>query len=151
VQGGFVVKANGIEIGNLLSIDTGSMVVINANNYFFWLPVHASPAEISGVYNSFVYLTNDCSGTKYVRSFQQTFIGAGQVFIDASNSQLSYVGRNVTPILNPPIASFDGGGIFGCSDLSGIAGLLFWPFTANDPSVTGVNSSTFAVPITISR
>jgi hypothetical protein len=147
--GNIVVKANGVEIGACLGVaNTGNgngIGVLNANGYnMIILPYEA---RISSAI--FYYTTSDCTGTAYASiSRSQQFAIPGTIINDANNlGQLFYICKNCNPIDLTTSLYVKSGGSCMVDKSSG----RYYPLTPNDPTVTGVNAHTFAMPITVDR
>jgi len=121
-------------------------VVLNQNNYFFDLS--NSQGNINS--NAIVYSSTDCSGSAYVSSK----VGSGYVFNHFN--QLYFVNLNATPINNFTFNSVKNSYPNGSVDCTNISDeqyntIVAWPFEINNPIITGVNSASFPLPITIGR
>lgn len=142
--GALVLDGNGEEIGQLISIGENlwTLIAINQSGYIQNISIQDGTLG-SGV---LVYESSDCSGTPYA---SDTFGGHVQRYFDTlGNPSLYYIDKSAvaTSNFNSGSLSFEGG-CFTQGDI----GRNVWPVSINDPTVTGVSSDTYSLPIRIDR
>ena len=145
-QSPVVVDGNDNEIGLLVNIndDSQNIDVLTEQNYVLD-DLSLGSGEPVGLSPLF-FASADCTGTAY------TDIPAGFVRMASDLVQgfvLHYVDKNSIAISNFSIGSSNDS-FSGCSALGGTIPFA-WPALLNDPTITGVSSQAFQLPIKIER
>jgi len=168
------VRANGERIGTYLTtIDSGSntrptqVTVMNDNEYLFNICLDTGECDTTNegglmpptngqFANIFVYRSADCSGQAYfmeqelvdIQGLGSLLKGSGYVFDTAGG--IYYLPINTTPIRDEVLSSKPVGGNI-CGDPPSIPQrpMLYAVFPNDDPSVTGVSTSSFALPLSL--
>ena len=139
--GNIVVKANGIELGSYIGRHGSVVDVLNSNGYI--IPIRYDQIYTASGLWDIVYATTDCTGPAYTYNFP-----VGTIISNKFDGQLYYVGKNASPT-DVTIGSYVDTETGQC--LTATQTNTFYPLTPNDPSVTGVSSATFSLPLTIER
>ena len=139
-----VFDANGTEIGQLISIGENLWGLLAINQSGYIQNVSFRDGALDG--GTLVYQSSDCAGTPFATD---TFGGHVQTYFDSfGNPNLYYVDKAAGPISNFTSGSLSfERGCFVQSDLNSVV----WPVTVNDPSVTGISSLSYSLPIRIER
>lgn len=141
--GNIVVKVNGNELGTYVGRHGSTIDVLNANGYI--IPVRFDQIFTAAGAWDIVYETTDCTGAAYTYNYP-----AGTILSNRMDGQLYYVTKNAVPV-SLTIGSNVDTASGQCVAISPSSSDTFYPLTLNDPLITGVSSSTFALPITIER
>lgn len=138
--GNLVAKdGNEQEIGTVAGINYGSPIYAILGSEGYIIHLNGVNGYISSTW--LYHTTSDCTGTPY------TVWGNGMVIRHPKTGDL-YFSEKTIPAQNitaQSIMSGDGT----CS--SHTSSVTVFALTANDPNITGVNSSSFTLPITIER
>lgn len=141
----FIIKSNGVKIGDFVGFLVGGVVVSNSNGYMFNL-LHSGEIRGPGAIH---YESTDCTGTGYITS-ALGFNGAGHVF--GYQGELFYtprdLGMHFQVHLRSQLITRGTQGVE-CINREGLQSA--WTYQVNDPDVTGVNSLSVNLPITIEK
>ncbi len=142
--GPVVLDGNGNEIGLLVSIGENHLnfEVITQQGYLF----SVSPRDGRTMVGPLYFASSDCTGTGYTDA---SFFNGYVVSLWDLTGVLSlyYVDKNSVPLTNFSVASVSTPG--GCIVQAGPS--VVYPVLLNDPTVTGISTDTYQLPIKIER
>ncbi|MCG6552083.1 MAG: hypothetical protein L7F77_07130 [Candidatus Magnetominusculus sp. LBB02] len=144
--GNIVLKdGNGNELGTLISDST----FLNPKGYIVQINTYDKTYAYGAltIYN-LVYTSSGCTGATYIAPNGMSNYFAGKVVNDGMGN-LYYIAKNTSPTTITAYSQSQYGA--GCVNVGG--GFTTFGFAAlpNDSSITGVSSSSVALPITIGR
>ncbi|MGO9611696.1 MAG: hypothetical protein ACLPX5_01490 [Dissulfurispiraceae bacterium] len=146
--GNLVVKSNGVEIGTFMGFVQYWAIVLSSQGYWFLVTERDGSVWQPG--GGVTYQSNDCTGSAYLNyDIVPWAFMRGSVYLiqTMSGPSLFYISHNATYIaLGPPLSVG-----WGTTCNAGGSGYYGYPLTPNDPTVTGVSSSSFVPPFTIER
>ncbi len=141
-----VVDGANNEIGMLLSIDDDAQFVNVLTDQGYVIDgLELGSGESGGRSKPLWFVSANCTGTAYLSNTPSGFITLASDL--AGGSTLYYVAKESIALSNFSFGSTDQGG---CSGIGGTLPFV-WPALPNDPTITGVSSQPYQLPIIITR